>query len=157
MLIASTQRSNLDWILDSGALSHLANNINNIFHPSDYQGTDTVTVGDGRHLPIAHTGPDLLPTPTRKLLLHNLLHLPQLSYNLLSVSNLAKENNIYILFDASSFQINDRTTNSVILSSPCHDGIYSISPNSTRPQHVIALSATIPDSFHWHHRLGHPH
>ncbi|PKU80612.1 hypothetical protein MA16_Dca025265 [Dendrobium catenatum] len=61
-----------EWLLDSKASSHLT--------------------------PIHHTGHDLLPTPTCKLLLPNLLHAPHISHNLLSIYKLARGNNLHVSF-----------------------------------------------------------
>lgn len=62
-LVTVAPQTNSNGILDSSASSHLTNNIDNIFQPSNYQGTNTITIEDGRPLPIAHSGSGLLPHP----------------------------------------------------------------------------------------------
>ncbi|KAI0523208.1 hypothetical protein KFK09_005602 [Dendrobium nobile] len=95
--------SAVDWYIDSGASAHMTNTIDNMDVYNTYKGTDSVTIGDGRSVPIGHTGSGLLPTPTSKLILSRLLHIPNLSYNLLSISNLVKDNPISIIFDETGF------------------------------------------------------
>ncbi|PKU70375.1 Retrovirus-related Pol polyprotein from transposon TNT 1-94 [Dendrobium catenatum] len=148
--------SAVDWYLDSGASAHMTNTIDNLDAYNVYKGTDSVTIGDGRSVPIAHTGSRLLPTPASKLNLSRLLHIPNLSYNLLSISNLVKDNPISIIFDETGFVFKDRTTNKVILTGPCSNGLYKIA--SQPPQHTsTAFTATAATSVDWHCRLGHPH
>ncbi|PKU66194.1 Retrovirus-related Pol polyprotein from transposon TNT 1-94 [Dendrobium catenatum] len=155
-LIASNDvSSGVDWYIDSGASSHMTNSTDHLTTYNPYYGNDTVTIGDGRSVPIAHTGSGILPTPASKLLLSQLLHIPSLSYNLLSISNLVKDNNISITFDANGFVFKDPKTDQIILSGPCHKGLYKI--NSAKSQvNPAALSATT-FSVDWHKRLGHPH
>ncbi|PKU62904.1 hypothetical protein MA16_Dca027564 [Dendrobium catenatum] len=97
----------------------MTNRLENLTQVSAYTGSDQVTVGDGRSVPIAHTGTGLLPTPDRKLLLSNLLHIPSISYNLLSISNLVKENQISITFDPNGYVFKDLQTHNILLSGPC--------------------------------------
>ncbi|KAI0507419.1 hypothetical protein KFK09_013544 [Dendrobium nobile] len=153
-LTASNTQIPSDWILDTRASSHFTNNLDNIQQPSEYNGSDNVSIGDGRSIPIAHSGQGLLPTPTRNLSLFKLLHTPNLAYNLLSVSSLTKDNNLSIVFDASGFCIKDKQNNRTLLSGPCNRGLYRLSNTGTKPQ---ALSATTTSSTRWHRRLGHPH
>ncbi|KAI0515787.1 hypothetical protein KFK09_008454 [Dendrobium nobile] len=62
--MASNNHITHDWIIDSRASSHLTNNLDNGQQPSKYNGQDSVSIGDGRSIPIAHSGQGLLPTPT---------------------------------------------------------------------------------------------
>ncbi|PKU60934.1 Retrovirus-related Pol polyprotein from transposon TNT 1-94 [Dendrobium catenatum] len=155
-LLATSDSSSTDWYLDSGASSHMTNRLDNLTQSSIYNGNDQVTVGDGRSVPIAHSGTGLLPTPDRKLRLSNLLHIPSISYNLLSISNLVKENQISITFDPNGYVFKDLQTQTTLFRGPCRNGLYPLSSSSVPHQHK-ALS-TIPQRvINWHFRLGHPH
>ncbi|PKU77239.1 Retrovirus-related Pol polyprotein from transposon TNT 1-94 [Dendrobium catenatum] len=148
--------STTDWYLDSGASSHMTNTTGNLEVYNPYISHDTVTLGDGRSVPIAHSGSGILPTTDRKLFLSKLLHIPSLVFNLLSISNLVRDNHISITFDENGFVFKDRTTNQVILEGPCSKGIYKISSaGSSSPS--TALSASNASTANWHLRLGHPH
>ncbi|PKU80502.1 Retrovirus-related Pol polyprotein from transposon TNT 1-94 [Dendrobium catenatum] len=144
-----------DWFIDSGASSHMTNSTENLAQYQPYNGNDVVSVGDGRSIPIAHTGKGILPTPDSKLLLSRILHIPSISHNLLSISNLVKDNPISITFDANGFVFKDRTNNQVLLTGPCNNGLYKIH-TKTRQTSTFALSATSISSAVWHGRLGHP-
>ncbi|KAL0928192.1 hypothetical protein M5K25_000062 [Dendrobium thyrsiflorum] len=66
-LVATMEENNLDWYLDSGASSHLMNDLNKLNNPASYQGSDNVQVGNGNSLSIAHTVNGILPTPSQNL------------------------------------------------------------------------------------------
>lgn len=82
--------------------------------PILYQGSDQVTIGNGNNLHISHKGKGVLVTPTRKLFLINLFHVPQLSYNLLYVWTLTTNNNVTILFDKNGYRIQDNQTKVIL-------------------------------------------
>ncbi|PKU72245.1 hypothetical protein MA16_Dca006245 [Dendrobium catenatum] len=69
VLTATNDNFNPNWYLDSGATSHLTNDINSLTlgDPIPYNGTDAIHIGDGSTLPIAHTRAGLLPTLNSKL------------------------------------------------------------------------------------------
>ncbi|KAL0920123.1 hypothetical protein M5K25_009234 [Dendrobium thyrsiflorum] len=56
----------IEWILDSGATSHLMLHLDNLNQPTDYSGLDQVTVGNGSSTPITHTSHGLLPLPNAR-------------------------------------------------------------------------------------------
>ncbi|KAI0492295.1 hypothetical protein KFK09_026565 [Dendrobium nobile] len=134
----------------------MSNTNENLDFYNTYNGNDTITFGDGRSVPIAHTGTSILPTPARKLILSRLLHIPSLSYNLLSIFNLVKDNPISITFDANGFVFKDQTTNQIILQGPCSKGVYKI---AAQPSRLLAQALTVTNtpSVDWHLCLGHPH
>ncbi|PKU68164.1 Retrovirus-related Pol polyprotein from transposon TNT 1-94 [Dendrobium catenatum] len=157
-LVAKSEgHTGVDWYIDSGASSHMTNNLENLAPYNIYNGNDTVTIGDGRSIPIAHTGSGILPTPASKLVLSRLLHIPSLSYNLLFISNLVKDNLISITFDDTGFVFKDQTTNQVI-TGPCNNGLYKIPARQQKTTSAsTALSASRSSETNWHCRLGHPH
>ncbi|PKU68311.1 Retrovirus-related Pol polyprotein from transposon TNT 1-94 [Dendrobium catenatum] len=155
LLANNDTHNSTDWYLDSGASTHMTNSTDNLATSNVYTGTNKVTLGDGRSVPIAHSGMGLLPTPSRKLFLSQLLHTPSISHNLLSVSNLVKDNNISIIFDSSGFIFKDLTTNRILLRGPCRDGLYRIAKPVHQTQHT-GLSVARMSSSQWHNRLGHP-
>ncbi|PKU75693.1 Retrovirus-related Pol polyprotein from transposon TNT 1-94 [Dendrobium catenatum] len=155
-LVAHSEAPSQDWYLETGASSHMTNVSDNICQPTPYTGNDGIFIGDGRNIPIAHSGTGILPTPNRKFLLSNLLHVPQISYNLLSISQLVKDNNISITFDPSGFVCKDLTTNKQLLRGPCRAGLYKITPTSAITSPEIACTASKNPNFTWHDRLGHP-
>ncbi|PKU80871.1 Retrovirus-related Pol polyprotein from transposon TNT 1-94 [Dendrobium catenatum] len=65
-LIANNEgNSTSDWYIDSGASSHMTNTTENLDFYTTYNGSENVILGDGRTVPIAHSGSGILPTPAR--------------------------------------------------------------------------------------------
>ncbi|PKU86164.1 hypothetical protein MA16_Dca001995 [Dendrobium catenatum] len=64
-MIAGSDNNDDNWFLDSGASTHLTNSLDNMSISSPYQGSESVTIGDGSSLKISHTGAGILPTPSR--------------------------------------------------------------------------------------------
>ncbi|PKU86871.1 Retrovirus-related Pol polyprotein from transposon TNT 1-94 [Dendrobium catenatum] len=145
-----------DWVLDTGASTHLTPDNSNIQHPQNYYGTDAVSVANGSSMPIHHSGQGLLPLPDtpRKLRLCNLLHVPSLTHNLLYVSKLTDDNSISITFDANGFEMNDSQDHRLLLRGRFLNGLYHISTRTAG--HHEALITNVSTSLLWHARLGHP-
>ncbi|PKU78515.1 Retrovirus-related Pol polyprotein from transposon TNT 1-94 [Dendrobium catenatum] len=154
-LVAENSRNTTEWFLDSGASSHLTNALENLSVSAPYRGSDTVTIGDGSSVGIDHSGTGLLSTPHRKLLLTQLFHTPKLQYNLLSISQLTKDNNISIVFDPNGFYLKDLKTQEVLLQGPCRNGLYQV--QTTKPSSTyLACSTVRAPTIPWHNRFGHP-
>jgi hypothetical protein len=96
------------WFLDSGATTHVTPDINNLTYAQRYTGTDSVHIGNGTGLSILHTNSTTLYTNHHALQLSNVLHVPLITKNLLSVSQLTKDNNIFVEFSHSHCFIKDQ-------------------------------------------------
>ncbi|PKU78594.1 Retrovirus-related Pol polyprotein from transposon TNT 1-94 [Dendrobium catenatum] len=149
--------STKDWILDSGASSHLTPDLSNLQQGTSYQGSDTISTANGASLPIQHSGQGLLPIPdsARKLHLRNLLHVPNLTHNLISISKLTKDNKVSISFDEHGFVIKDGQDHRPLLLGQLHNGLYRL--QNVSPDRPSAHLARQTSTLLWHARLGHPH
>ncbi|PKU73769.1 hypothetical protein MA16_Dca020768 [Dendrobium catenatum] len=145
-----------DWILDSGASSHLTSDNSNLQQSTPYNGFDTISVANGSNLSIQNSGQGLLPLPesNSKLNLKNILHVPSISHNLLSVSRLTSDNNISISFTANEFVIKNLQDNQVLLRGPIRNGLFHIKVPSNHK--AAALHTVQEPKISWHDRLGHP-
>jgi hypothetical protein len=93
--LTSTSTPMSTWFLDFGASTHVTQDINSLSYSQPYQGHDIVQIGNDAGLYIFHIGITNLCTKSALLKLTNILHVPQISKNLLSVSQLTKDNNVY--------------------------------------------------------------
>ena len=75
-----------NWVVDSVASHHVTGDFKNLITVSPYQGSDSVLVGNGIGLSISHTGSLSLSSPHTKLSLHDVLYVPSMNKNLISVS-----------------------------------------------------------------------
>ena len=99
-----------EWLLDSGASHHVTSDLNNLSLHSPYSGSDDIMIGDGSGLPITHSGSLHLPTKSSSFLLSDVLCVPTMKQNLISVSKFCLSNQVAIEFSPFSFIVNDLHT-----------------------------------------------
>lgn len=69
----------------------------------------------------------------QNLLLNNILHLPEIKKNLLSVKKLCEDNNVSINFDSSVVHIKDQATNRDLLTGGITGGLYQLNLEEEKP------------------------
>jgi len=90
-----------------------------------------VAIENCKTLPISHVGYSDLYThqqPASILYLPNVLHVPNMKKNLLSVSQLTCDHNVVAKFHATSCLIKDKDSGKVLLQGGLKDGLYRLSP-----------------------------
>ena len=98
--------SNQDpWLADSGTFDHLTTNLNSLSNQSQYKGPEQVTLGNGQSLPINHIGNTTLHTKYHNFILKNVIHVPRIAMNLLSVHKFCLHNSCSCYFDANQIKI----------------------------------------------------
>ncbi|KAI4338296.1 hypothetical protein L6164_016638 [Bauhinia variegata] len=95
MIASPNTVADTSWYIDSGASHHPTSDINNISIHSEYTRDDQVVVGNDMTLPITHTSTSSIDY---SLSLKNVLHVPHITKNLLSISKLTKDNNVFLEF-----------------------------------------------------------
>ncbi|KAM0002129.1 putative RNA-directed DNA polymerase [Helianthus debilis subsp. tardiflorus] len=138
-----------DWTGDTGATDHMTSTQDCLHHSTPYKGNNQVTFGNGKRLSITHIGSSKVGD---QIPLRNVLVVPHLTKNLLSISKLTNDLPVDVLFSKNFFHIQDRTTKQVLARGTCVDGLYVL---RNEPQ---ALVADIPKKASyelWHARLGH--
>ena len=105
----------------------------------------SITVGNGHTLPIMCHGNSTLTTPTSRFQLNNILVVPSLICNLISVRQFTKDNNCTIEFDAFGFSVKDFPTRRVILRCNSAGDLYTIAPaaSSAAPHASLAISVSV--------------
>jgi histone deacetylase 1/2 len=157
---ASTSQGNNvhpPWYIDSGATDHLTNDLERLNVQERYHGRDQVQVANGAGLSISHIGHSSLAGSVHSLALKNILHVPNISKNLLSVHRIVSDNDVFIEFHRHFFCVKDKATKNIILQGRSRGGLYPV------PFHRASSSTTrhafsgVKLSFRqWHQRLGHP-
>ncbi|KAE8674326.1 hypothetical protein F3Y22_tig00111758pilonHSYRG00069 [Hibiscus syriacus] len=150
--VATTYPSNTTWLLDSGASHHVTTDISNLALHSPYDGIDEIMISDGSRLPISHTGSISLTTPSHSFSISNVLCVPTMKHNLISISQFCKSNNTSIEFLPSSFHVKDLRTGAILLQGRTKDGVYEWSLSTTQ-SHLIAFFSVKTTLSEWHHRL----
>ena len=158
LLATPQQTPDYNWYPDSGATHHVTHDLANLnIRADEYQGSDQIRVGNGKSLPIKHIGTTQLSTPTTSFQLNNVLHVPDISNNLLSVHKFTNDTCTLMEFHPSLFRVKDLVTRRLLLQGLSKHGLYPFPPLSTkRFSSPRALLGERTSFTNWHSRLGHP-
>jgi transposase InsO family protein len=155
--LSCTSNMPAPWIIDSGASDHMTG-LSSLFQTySPCPGNKKIKIADGSFSPIAGEGK--IPLSTH-IDLKNVLHVPKLSYNLLSVSKICEDSNCYVKFFNTHCIFQDRNSGKMIGSAKMMDGLYyfeGVFENKVAHGLSGISSASVRDQIMlWHNRLGHP-
>ncbi len=150
-LIAGSLSAN--WIVDSGATSHMCYYKNLFVSYEKLQKTENVTLGDGRSLNVIGRGTVLLVMKLadgrkepRKLL--ETLHVPDLSFNLVSVSKVSERGRIVRFVETGCEFIDSQ--NKVLATATKCGSLFALNCQTTEQVNVAKVSLEV-----WHRRYGH--
>ena len=133
--LLATPQSQCDpnWYPDISATHHLTNDLANLnVRADDYNGNDQIRVGNGTALPIHHIGTTQLTAPSTSFILQNVLHVPTITNNLLSVQKFTSDTNTFIEFHPKLFNVKDQVTRRTLLQGPSRNGLYPFPPSVHR-------------------------
>ncbi|XP_019155032.1 PREDICTED: uncharacterized protein LOC109151886 [Ipomoea nil] len=134
------------WLPDTGASMHVTPDSSMLTQSEEYHGDDVLRVGDGTGLAISRVGHAAIPSVNKALKVSNILHVPELSASLLSVSRFTRDNNCYFEFHPTFFVVKDCITQTVLLKGPSSGGLYSLSVPSAHYAFVSARATSMV----WH-------
>ncbi|CAA0824470.1 Unknown protein, partial [Striga hermonthica] len=108
------------------------NELANLNMGSEYSGSNRLQMGNGGEISINHIGNSFLKSPqnSKTFLLRNLLHVPSITKNLLSVSSFSLTT-MYSL-NPSYCLVKDQTTKDILLKGNVRDGLYHFSLQRTK-------------------------
>ncbi|KAL0540463.1 hypothetical protein IC582_020469 [Cucumis melo] len=147
------------WILDSGVTDHLTGFSEHFVSYTPYAGNEKIRIADGFLAPIAGKGQIVL---FDGFSLHNVLHVPKLSYNLLSISKITHELYCKAPFLPESVCFRDLNSERTIGTARHSRGLYILNDDTSDSSisTIILLSSYFSNSEHdfilWHFWLGHP-
>ena len=123
------------WYLDSGATHHLTNNMANMHIREEFKGNDQLIIGNGQGLPITHVGNASLRSghTTTCILLKDMLLVPSITKNLLSISKLTSDNNISVEFCGNVCFVKDKMKGQVLLQGLAEKGLYKLQLKPSSP------------------------
>ena len=157
-LSASTGRHD-SWIVDSGATCHMCNDRKLFVELRNLDKPLEVTLGDGYDLHAIGRGVVVLETKlpsgrTKKCKLHDVLYVPKLSYNLLSVSRTSDAGKT-ARFGETSCQILDANRKLVAVATRVGDIYYLSCHPGSQKCHTAVDKGTETREDVWHRRYGH--
>lgn len=120
------------WFVDSGATNHVTYSGDILDSAAPYTGQETLAVANGKQLLISHIGhARLSSTPSSTLQLNSVLQVPSVTKNLVSVSRLTHNNNVFLEFHKSCCFVKDKETGAVLLKGKIKDGLYLLGDDSS--------------------------
>ena len=132
--------NNTNWILDSGASYHMTSDLQNLSLHSEYGGTEDIMVGDVKTISITHTGSTSLTTDSNSFNLKHVLCSPNISQNLVSVSQFCCHNNTSIEFFPDCFLVKDLTTRAFLVHGRNEGNLY-VWPRSASLAYLITTTS----------------
>jgi hypothetical protein len=113
-------------------------------------------IGDGTGLRITHTGSSTLHSGSSFFNLRNILCVPDIKKNLISIYQFCITNNVSIEFFPWCFLVKDLLTGVVRAQGESKGGVYEWSGFNTTSSSPTAFSISKIAPINWHFRLGHP-
>lgn len=99
--------SNGKWLLDSAASHNIMFDLANLSIRFEYDSQDEVVLGDGKGLQVAHIGSTTISSPSCSLTLKEILHVPLIQKNLISIHKFTHDNNVIVEFHPSFYLVKD--------------------------------------------------
>lgn len=132
------------WYIDSGASSHMTPNVNILKNLRTTEVKNITSANDAK-LNVNCVG----DTKINNIDVHDVLHVPDLVKNLLSVNKIVEKGNS-VLFKKSGCVIKNKTNDIVALCKP-KNGTYKLN----EAEDICLLTKQNNDAMLWHRRLGH--
>lgn len=141
-----------DWYIDSGASSHLTVHIDWLANRRQVENA-SITVANNTNLPVECSGEvemrSSVEGETKNIVVHDVMCVPQLTTNLLSVSQLVRRGNT-VIFDESGCRIFNQH-NEVIAIGELYNNMFRL-----KIQHIdLCMQTSLNSASVWHRRLGH--
>ncbi|KAG8387429.1 hypothetical protein BUALT_Bualt02G0020500 [Buddleja alternifolia] len=146
----SVKHASNTWILDSGATDHITKSMSLLESPKLLTTPKSVHLPDGSIASVTHTGHVTL---TSTIMLQNVLFIPSLHHNLLSISKLSCDSHCSINFTPTSCIMQGPMLKTPVVLGKQIDGLYCF--DSSHDHFHSALSTSLNNIELWHHRLGH--
>jgi transposase InsO family protein len=161
-LNVSSETFSNSWVMDSGATDHMTNSPNGFFTYLPCPSSRKIATADGSLTTVAGVG-DVKLGPS--LILKNVLHVPRLSTNLVSIKKLTQDLCCNVVFHHSYCVFQDEDSGRMIGHARERDGLYyletpsqsSITKGKLSYSFVFEHFSSNKEKVWLHHRrLGHP-
>jgi len=141
-----------DWLLDTGASTHMTPDNFTLEQSTTYTGKECVIVGNGAFLPITHTGNT---SHSLDLKLLDVLVVPHLTKNLLSISKLTNDFPLSVTFANNFFTVQNCLTRKVVATGKHDGGLYMLERGNSAFISVLKNKSLHASYDLWHARLRH--
>lgn len=118
--------------IDNETTNHVTVEYSNMLNLIEYSGIEKVIVGNGDSLLISCIGTSYLINGKNDLILKNVLCIPNITKNLVSVSKLLQDNNMCRKFHGCYCFIKDKATKQIMLRGTFKDELYHLETVSVK-------------------------
>ena len=142
-----------EWTSDTGASNHMTRQQGMLKNVHKYSGTDPIIIGDGSSLSITGIGNSSINQKGNVLPLDDVLLVPNLKKNLLSISQLTSQFPVNCEFSNDNFCVKARNTSHPLITGKWKANLYVL---SNEPEAYFSSRFKSGTTDIWHQRLGHP-
>lgn len=146
---AFISRSENDWYVDSGASSHMTPNATILANKQKCE-IGGIKAANGETMKVKGIGNAKLNIDGKQIDVNNILHVPNLSVNLLSVGKIVESGNT-VTFDKKNGCTILNTRNEIVANCKNDNGIFKFSENDMK----CLMAGKSESALLWHRRLGH--
>lgn len=147
--VVHEKRCSGDWFVDSGASRHMTSrrDILDDFQPS----TDAthISLADDRTLGVAGCGTARIVVNGVGIVVRNVLYVPGLKANLLSIEAIMSSGN-RVIFEDNTMSIFNRQTSKLVMTAKPSNGTFKIDANN-----IKCMLARDDETIDWHRKMGH--
>ena len=135
-------------VLDNRATHHITADSSNLASKNDYRGKEKLVIGNGSKLHISHIGNSkFISNHSDKFLrLNNILHVPHITKNLVSISKFTTDNSVSVEFTHSCRYDKDLITGAILLKGVHDPGLYHLELSPTRTTQAFLAHSSQPKS-----------
>ena len=111
--------------MDNGASNYVTTEAHNLTTKAYYKRLDKLVVGNGSKLLISHIGSSAIASHnlSKPLYLNNILHVPSITKNLLSISQFTHDNDVVIELYSNCCLVKDKNSKAILLKGTLKDGL----------------------------------
>ena len=118
--------ANSEWLFDSGATNHVTADPSMMNQKTEYNGSEKLIIGNGQGLCISNIGSSHYNFSNGNISLNKILHVPQITKNLLSIARITSDNNAIVEFISHCVFVKDKDSKRVLLRGVLKDGLYKV-------------------------------
>ncbi|KAG8488945.1 hypothetical protein CXB51_017000 [Gossypium anomalum] len=146
---ASSSKVSKNWLIDSGCTHHMASD-KSMFRELDTSFVSKVRISNGELLEAKGNGKAVICTQSGNKTISEVLYVPDIDQNLLSVGQLL-EKGYSIIFERKTYMIND-SFGQELVTVAMYDRSFILNVNQLQAKAHTALA---DESCLWHKRMGH--
>lgn len=148
-LLASEVKDVNRWFIDSGASNHMTPH-SNILSNMRRSDVGNIIAADKTNMQCHEKGDTTLNINDLSIVVKNVLHVPELGFNLLSIYKMVQSGNV-ITFDRNGCEIRNQENDMIAFIKP-ENGVYKLCDENSRK---CLISKKVDSAILWHRRLGH--